>query len=179
MDTLQAIASRKSVRQYSDRAVEAEKLEKILATGNKAPNAGPFQMTIVEDKTFLKQINDTALEAMKNSGNEFLMSRAALPGYRPLYGAPVLVVLSAPPGPYAQTNTACAATNLCLAATELGLGSCFVITPTFALTEGSELLSKLSLPPDFIPQCCVLLGYHGGDAYQTERAVPDNINYVR
>lgn len=179
MNTLQAIDSRKSARQYLDQAVEPEKLEAILKTGNQAPNAGPFQMTVIEDRSFIKQINDTALEAMKNSGNDFLQSRAALPGYQPLYGAPVLVVLSAPGGPYAQTNTSCAATNLCLAATELGLGSCYVVTPILALGEKSEYLKKLNLPQDFVPQCCVLLGYCGGDAYQTQRVIPENINYVR
>ncbi len=49
-------------------------------------------------------------EAMLNSDREFLRKRASLPGYRPLYGAPVLLLLSGPAdGPYSAVNAALAA----------------------------------------------------------------------
>lgn len=54
-----------------------------------------------------------------------------------------------------------------------------LVTPTFALGENSGHLQKLNLPQAFVPQCCVLLGYSGGDAFRTERPVAGNINYVR
>lgn len=88
MDTLQAIKSRKSVRQYLDRPVEPEKLETILRAGNRAPNAGPFQMTVIEDKTLLKQINDVALEVMRNSGTIFFKAGRRCPDINRFMGRP-------------------------------------------------------------------------------------------
>lgn len=178
MDTLKALELRKSVRGYQDRAVEQEKLERIAAAANQAPNAGPFQVTVVRDKEYLKQVNNAALAAMKSSGNDFLMSRANLPGYQPLYGAPVLVLVSTPDGLYSLANAACAATAMTLAAVELGLGSCYVVTPTLALDGRNELSAKLSLPDGFKPICGVLLGYAGEDGCPAPREKTANINFV-
>lgn len=178
METLQILASRKSVRSYLPQAVEQDKLDAVVAAGNQAPNAGPFQMAVVRDQAYLKQINAAALSAMKNSGNDFLMERAALDGYQPLYGAPVMIVLSAPSEGYGQVNVACAATNMTIAATALGLGSCYVVTPTLALDGKNELSGKLNLPEGFIPLCAVLLGYEGNGGFSSPREKVDNVNYV-
>lgn len=178
MDAFKALESRKSVRGYQERAVEQEKLERIAAAANQAPNAGPIQVTVIRDKEYLKQINDVALTAMKNSGNDFLMSRANLPGYQPLYGAPVLVLVSAPDGPYSQANASCAATAMTIAAVDLGLGSCYVVTPTLALDGKNDLSSKLSLPEGFKPICGVLLGYAGSEGAPGHREKTSNINFV-
>ena len=58
MNTLEALAKRKSVRGYTSQAVEPEKLETILQYGNKAPNAGPFHMTVIRKQELLQRIND-------------------------------------------------------------------------------------------------------------------------
>ena len=60
MNTLDALQKRKSIRGYLDKTVEKEKLNLILKYGNKAPNAGPFQMSVITNKEILKTINDTA-----------------------------------------------------------------------------------------------------------------------
>lgn len=178
MDTLKALEARKSVRGYQDRLVERDKLERVAAAANQAPNAGPFQVTVIRDKDYLKQINDNTLAAMKSSGNDFLMSRANLPGYQPLYGTPALALISTPAGPYSQMNAACTATAMTLAAVALGLGSCYVVSPTLALDGKNELSAKLGLPEGFSPACGVLLGYAGEEAYPTHRKAAENINYV-
>lgn len=196
METLSALQARKSVRSYLDREVEKDKLDRILAAGNHAPNAGPFHVTVIRDRAYLAALDAAALEAMKNSGNDFLMRRASLPGYRPLYGAPILLLLSAPEGPYAMANVSCAATAMTVAAADLGLGSCYVVTPTLALKggntldknvtfdqgkaiDGGALLDILKLPEGCRPLCGVLLGYAGEETVAPPPAgKADNVTFI-
>jgi len=51
---------------------------------------------VIQNTGLRQRINDRALDAMVHSGNEFAQQRASLPGYQPIYGAPVLILLSAP-----------------------------------------------------------------------------------
>ncbi|MDR3346640.1 MAG: nitroreductase family protein [Campylobacteraceae bacterium] len=179
METLKALEGRKSWRSYTPKDVEQEKLEKVVAFANKAPNAGEFQVTVVRDKKLLQKINDETLLAMKNSGNSFLVSRASIEGYQPLYGANVFVVFSAAKSGYYQVNTATAATAVTIAATDFGLASCFIITPTLILDGKDELSKQLNLKEGFVPVCGVVLGYgEEKNNFSRERAIPQNINYV-
>lgn len=178
MDAIKAIEARKSVRSYQGRAVEKEKIETLVMAAKNAPKAGNFHITVITNKEILGKINDTTLDAMKKSGNEFLMSRAALDGYMPLYGAPVLIMLSAPPEEtFSAVNTACAATNVCIAATALGLGSCYVVSPTLTLGPDKEMCRKIGFPEGYAPFCGVLIGYAGEEKFTTERYSPDNVNF--
>ena len=96
MNISEAIAKRKSVRAYLDKPVPADDLARIVEAGQWAPNAGPFQISVVRNAGLRQRINDRTLDAMVHSGNAFLQQRASLPGYQPIYGAPVLILLSAP-----------------------------------------------------------------------------------
>lgn len=53
MNTLEAIANRKSVRTYTNDIVESDKLEKILNVGNEAARAGEIYFTVVQIRKFL------------------------------------------------------------------------------------------------------------------------------
>ena len=93
----------------------------------------------------MKQINDATRKAMLESPVDFLRQRASLPGYQPLYGAPVLILISAPKElPNSPFNAALAAENMLIEATELGLGSCFIMSLTRALdgNANTELEKK-------------------------------------
>ena len=162
MDISETILSRKSIRDYLDKPVADDDLKKIIEVGRWAPNAGPFQISVVRNAALRQKINDRTLDAMVQSGNAFLQERAALPGYQPIYGAPVLILLSTPAdAPYGAFNTGLAAENMLLEATGLGLGSCFLITPTLALNqEGNQGLAREAGVPDgHAVQCAVVLGH--------------------
>lgn len=179
METLQAITMRKSIRRYSKREVEADKLTAVVNTANEAPKAGTFHITVIQNEELLQKINDATLFYMKNLGAAFMKERASLDGYQPLYGAPVLILFSAPDAPFSQVNCACAATNITLSATDQGLGSCYVISPTHGLKYKPELLTQLNLPEGFAPYCGVLLGYADGNAFSVERKEANNIDYIK
>jgi nitroreductase len=178
METLKAMESRKSVRNYTDRPVAQEQLERVLWAGNRAPLGGAFHMTVVRDKALLAEIDEAALTAMKNSENEFARSRAALEGYRPLYGAPVLIVLSAEDPARGMSSVCNAVTAMTVAAADLGLGSCFVVSPIQVLGEGGAFFSRLDLPAGYRPLVGMLLGCAGEEKFSRPRPAAENVNYV-
>ena len=162
MNVSEAIARRKSVRAYLNQPVPTGDLEKIIESGRWAPNAGPFHISVVRNAELLQMINDRTHDAMVHSGNEFLQQRASLPGYQPLYGAPVLILLSGPvDAPHRAFNTALAAENMILEATGLGLGSCYMVSPTLALNgrANRNLAQEAGIPEDHILQCAVIVGH--------------------
>lgn len=183
MNISEAIAKRKSVRAYLDKPVLADDLAKIVEAGQWAPNAGPFQISVVRNAGLRQRINDRTLDAMVHSGNEFLQQRASLPGYQPIYGAPVLILLSAPANaPFSAVNTALAAENMLLEATGLGLGSCYIVTPTLALNgeNNRDLTREVGLPDGYVVQCAVIVGYAAAENKFTagERTRKGSVNYA-
>jgi FMN reductase [NAD(P)H] len=183
MNVSEAIAKRKSVRAYLDKQVLADDLAKIVEAGRWAPNAGPFQISVVRNTVVRQKINDRTLDAMIHSGNEFLQQRASLPGYQPIYGAQVLILLSGPAdAPHSPRNTALAAENMLLEATGLGLASCYLVSPTLALNgqNNRDLAREAGIPDGYTVQCAVILGYAAAENRFTvgERTRKGAVNYV-
>jgi nitroreductase len=183
MNVSEAIATRKSVRAYLEAPVPTDVLEKIVEAGRWAPNAGPYQLSVVRNAELRQKINDRTLDAMVHSGNEFLQQRAALPGYQPLYGAPVLILLSGPAdAPFSGVNAALAAENMLLAATGAGLASCFLVSPTLAFSgaNGSDLVQEAGIPEGYRLQCAVIVGYAAAANKFTvgERSMKGAVHFV-
>jgi len=183
MNIEDAIFKRKSIRAYLDKPVSTEDLEKIVEAGRWAPNAGPFQMSVIRNSELLKKINDRTHNNMLNSDNEFLRQRASLPGYQPLYGAPVGIILSGPDNtPFPVHNTMLAAENMLLAATGLGLGSCFIFSITSALNgaKNRDLAEEAGIPSGYSAQCAVIVGHAAPENKFSvaERSRRGAVNYV-
>jgi len=115
------IETRKSIRSYKPQAVEEEKLNYILQAFRKAPSAKnlqPWKLVIVRDK---KKINDLAIAC----NNQTFMTEA-----------PILIVACAKEdeaygvmGGYMNSypvDIGIAFEHLMLAATEKGLGTCWI-----------------------------------------------------
>ena len=66
MEVSDAIAKRKSVRAYEDRPVHADVLKKIVEAGQWAPNAGPFQISVIQNTGLRQRINNRALETKED-----------------------------------------------------------------------------------------------------------------
>jgi nitroreductase len=117
------------------------------------------------------------------SEREFLRQRAALPGYQPLYAAPVVILLSGPAdAPHSARNTALAAENMILQATELGLGTCYLVSPTLALNgaDNRDLAQQAGVPDGYAVQCAVAVGYAAAENRFSlgERTRKGSVNYV-
>ena len=123
MDVFQAIRDRRSIRKYKDQPVEQEKIEQVLDAARLAPSWKNMQCW-----RFLVLRDAARKEAMLAAFPE------DNPGKKAIATAPVIILVCADPGEsgvengieYYIADTANAFQNLCLAALELGLGSCWM-----------------------------------------------------
>ena len=183
MNVSEAIMTRKSIRAYLDKPIPTDVLAQIIEAGRWAPNAGPFQISVIENNELRQKINDETLKYMLASEG-FAKERASLPGYQPLYGAPVLILLSGPEElPFSAANTALAAENMLLEATGSGLGSCYLVSPCWALngSNNSALANKAGIPEGYTVQCAIIIGYSTAENKFSvgERNKKGQVNYVK
>lgn len=169
MDMLDTICKRKSVRTYTGESIAEEELNKILLAANASP-VGMAQyenmhITVITNKEVLKEID-------KNCAKMF-----GKPETRPLYEAPMLVLISTKKPDtnmenVAYSNAAIIAHNMALEATELNIGTCYIWGAVMALFNAPDILEKLNLPENFIPCCGITLGRT--DYTYTKREVPED-----
>lgn len=161
MNTISAIKTRKSPDVFNSAPIGDKELKAITEAGNYAPIFGKIDITVVKNPELLELISLTALNMMKHSGNEFLEKTAAIPGYNALRHCTAFVILSSPneddPMGFNMANVSCAAENIILAATDLGIASRFMMGPIIALTV-EPVKSKLAISENFKPLIAVALG---------------------
>lgn len=146
------LLTRRSVRKYSDRPVEDEKLDKVLTAGLYAPtgmnNQAPI-LVAVRDKETRDRLSRMNAAAMGASGD-------------PFYGAPcVIVVLSDPERMTWVEDGSLVLGNLMNAAHSLGLGSCWIhrAKECFDTPEGKALLRAWGVPENYRGVGNCILGY--------------------
>lgn len=149
MDVLEAIKQRRSVRQFTEQAIERELLEQILDAARWAPTAGnqqKWRFVVVTDPTVKEMV------------------RKVSPG---IFATPAaFVVICAEKVPGASdweewtylADCAIAAQNIQLAAHALGLGGCLAIS--YGRTALKEILD---IPAQAEPELVVTLGYPAED----------------
>ncbi|MEG1862605.1 MAG: nitroreductase family protein [Oscillospiraceae bacterium] len=149
MELFDAMLSRKSVRDFTEKQVSEEQLNKILVAASLAPLGVPKEgkphLTVVQDSSLLK-----ALGAQWGAEKDII------------YGAPTLIIVSHPQSRMAgipQMNAACVIENMALAATDLGLGSIYLYGVTMGLEKNEELCEKLGIPKGMSPLSALAVGY--------------------
>ncbi|MBR0130547.1 MAG: nitroreductase family protein [Firmicutes bacterium] len=148
MELKKVLMSRKSCRAYTDKPVEAEKLEAVVTSASLAPlgvpRMGKPHLTIVTNKEMLKTL-----------GYQGGPERDAI------YGAPVLIIVSCPesyPG-IAEMNAACVVEMMSLAATDLGLGNIYLYGVCAQLQKNEALQKEIGIPENMKPLSALGLGY--------------------
>jgi nitroreductase len=128
-DIFDVIHNRRSVREYKLEQLKDEEMEKILNAGIMAPTAKaeePWHFTVIQNKELLQEINETSLEIMRNSEDEFLRS-IANSGRNILHNAPTIVVVSGwEKASHILADCSAAIENMLLAITGLGYASCWI-----------------------------------------------------
>ena len=164
------IFKRKSVRTYTGKNITQEELDIIL----KSIDASPVGMkqyeslcvTVISNKELLDKI-----EAVASS----MFAKANM---HPLYGAPMLILISSKklmPGMenVMYSNAAIMSHNIALAATALNIGSCYIWGATAAISKNEEILKELNLEEGFVPCCAICLG-KTNEVYE-EKEIPNRI----
>ncbi len=157
MTFLELAKARYSVRSFSSKSIENEKLDAILLAGRIAPTAKnnqPQKIYVVKSAESLEKINSVC---------------------RCIYGAPVVLVVAYENGTdwqsplmeghhSGETDCAIVCTHMMMEATEQGIGSCWV-----GMFNSDEVKAVLGLP-DNVTVCALLpIGYSADDAAPSER----------
>lgn len=139
MDLFEAIASRRSIRQYADAPVSRETVMKVLEAARLAPswkNKQCWRYIVVEDAARRHALGDAV---------------GMNPGETAYHEAPYVIVLCALPEgsgnragkPYYMTDSAISMQQLVLAAHALGLGTCWV-----GAFDEDAVRRLLEIPPE-------------------------------
>ena len=142
------------------RQIEAAKIEILLHSAQVAPVACNKR-----DHIHISLISDLELlEAWDHAAACYV---GAIKSH-PLYHAPAVLLISVRPDASdplenSYLNAGCAAENVTLAATSLGLGSVLLAMPVRALRKEEALLDRFALPDNFQPVIAVAFGYEQAD----------------
>lgn len=181
MDILELMKYRRSIRRYTDRQVSEKDLLKILEAGAYAPNAGGGQRSrfvACQDRTLneaVGRLNIARFDRSRLAGNFVSKEQPSIiddPSIRSgFYGAPTVISIFGPKSfLYSVPDAFCAAENMVLEATALGLASCILVRgeETFDNPEGEQILQLWNIPDTMVARCFVILGYIDGD-YPTSK----------
>lgn len=163
------ILARTSVRSFQDKAVEQEKIEKLLRAGMAAPSAvnkQPWHFVVVTDRQVLDALGD----ANPNAG--FVKK------------APLAIVVCGDMTKALQgggrdfwiQDCSAATENILLAAVGMGLGATW--TGTYPAKERCQAVARvLSLPETMIPLNTIVIGYPEGNPQPKDKYNESNISY--
>lgn len=159
---IEAIEARRSVRAYKDTPVEHEKLELLAKCGVLAPSAmnrQEWEVRIVENKAWIDGATATYLKAVEGTDKAKYM---LTPTFKNIFrNAAAVIFVGAPDGVFSGENVGCMAQNIMLAATELGLGTCFLgsVQMIFAEPAMAEHLQSLGFSDGYKLRYALAVGY--------------------
>lgn len=168
---LDTIASRRSVRNYSDRPVTDELVDKLLRAAMAAPSAKnrqPWEFVVVRSRAVL----DSLAGGLKHA--------------KMLFGAPLAVVVCAHShielsdgmrveNQFWQQDAAAATENLLLAAEALGLGA--VWTAASDEERSAVVRNVLGIPAGVSPFCVIPIGFPAETTFPKDKWAPEKIHY--
>lgn len=159
MDFFELINKRESVRGYLDKTVEREIIEKIIECGRLSPsacNAQPWKFVVVDNEELVGKVARKLYDPLVSGINKFTLT------------APVFIVvvgekrnLTSKMGElvkkkdYTSIDIGIACENICLASTELGLGTCMI-----GWFKEREIKKILSIPDKKEIHLVISLGYY-------------------
>ena len=151
MDTIHAIKTRISTRQYTDQPISDEALHTILEAGMSGPsavNARPWSFIVVRDKEMLSKMadcNGRAAEPLRGAALGILICGDLERAFKP---AP----------DYWVVDGSIAAQNMILAAHAMGIGSVWLGTwPQENKVQAQKEL--FGLPEHIVPHSIIAFGY--------------------
>ena len=152
MDFVKLSAERYSLRKFSDRPVEAEKLAAVLEAGRNAPTAHNLQ----PQRIFVLRSPEALEKADACTAAHFHPPAILAVAY-----APDAAWNRAPPGKnHGEIDAAIAATQMMLAAADLGLGTTYV-----GMFEPEKLLAAFPAMAGLCPIAMLPLGYPAEGAH--------------
>jgi nitroreductase len=163
MDTITAIHTRRSIRDYEKRPVAREIIAEILWDAAQAPTtpvSGPFLFHVIEGVARIADMGEHAKQYARDHRPDAAgYSWAVRADFKVFLDAPAVIVISGH-ADNAESIQDCnrAGQNLVLSAHARGLGSCWVGAPMLWL-RSSAARKELGIADAFTPFAAFTLGY--------------------
>ena len=160
METFETIAKRRSIRKYQPGPVSKEALAKLVDAGRLAPtgnNEQPWEFVVVTEREKLRQI-----AALAEYG-KFIADVAAC-----------IVVLCRANRHYIEDGSA-ATTQILLAATALGLGTCWVAG--YNKAYGGQIIALCGAPAEFKLVSLIAVGHAAEVPKPSKRTLDDVLHW--
>ena len=155
-DAMEVLLTRRNIRNFNDKSIPEDVLNKILEAGTYAPTAMGMQKPIIIAITDKKVRDEVSRENARIMGRE---------GTDPFYGAPVILLVAVENYPNAVYDGSCVMDNLLNAAWAMGVGSCWIHRAKEELESdfGKKLLKSLGIVGNYIGVGHAALGYFDGE----------------
>jgi len=186
MDILQAIHSRRAVREFTSEPVEEETLRQLIDAAIQAPSAvnqQPWCFFVVQDKALMARISDQSKSHMLRTSPAGLVSHhfeelLSNPDFDIFYSAPALIVIAAvADSPWAVADCSLAAQNLMLMARAGGLGTCWIgFAQAWLGTPDGK--AALGMPAAYVPVAPIIVGHPKSWPKPVPRKEPE-IRWIR
>lgn len=183
---IENIKARRSIRAYTDQQVSGMDLQVILEAATYAPSGmhcETWHFTAIQNAEKLEELNARIKGAFAKSDDSRLQERGHSQTYCCYYHAPTLVIVSNEPTQWwAGMDCACAIENIILAATSLGIGSCWInqLGTTCNDPEVRAFITSLGVPENHQVYGCVALGYASPEITLKEKTVkPGTVTIVK
>jgi nitroreductase len=167
MNTVEAIYERRSVRRFSDKQLIDAEIECLLNAAVQAPtatNSQPWVFSVIRGSQMLQNLSDGAKAFLITNmdtihGMQKYAKVLAKPKYNIFYNAECLLVIYAKAeGPNPEYDCCLAAQNVMLAATEMGLGSCWIGFAGHYLNL-PEIKATFNIPEQYTAVAPIILGH--------------------
>lgn len=162
----------KTIRKYTDKAIEPQLLNQILEAGIRASTTGNMQVysvVVTQDDEMKEKLSPCHFNqpmikqapvtltfcADFNRFNKWCLQNKAVPGYDNFLSFVTAAI-----------DALLVAQNVCIAAESKGLGICYVGTTTYL---ADKIIDVLNLPKGVVPITTVTLGYPDENPEQADR----------
>lgn len=173
-EVINAIMSRRSIRQYHDTPVPRDTMMQIMTCGINAANGQnkqSWEVRIIDNPTTMQQVQDLMVAGNPNLPADMLRGC--------MRGAPVMTFIARDLGyDFSAYDCGLLAGNMMLAAQSLGVGSICLGSPVRFINtaeNSAEILALLGFSENYELCLCVGFGY----ANESPAAKPRDINKVQ
>jgi nitroreductase/NAD-dependent dihydropyrimidine dehydrogenase PreA subunit len=190
----QMIHMKRSVRQFKDKPVDMELINKIVEIGRVSPTASngqPLKFTVVNSAEKLEELKLLSMNTLYEYGQKLegrykqifssMLENYKETGFDRLFhnATSLIVIYGDSKGTFnLDIDGGIAGGQMTLIAETLGLGSCFIGFLNFAASQNSEIFKFLKIPEGNKMIANIALGYKDVEYLRTVPRKKQTVNYL-